>query len=390
MVTMHFDSTRSNQQMLEEAAEWLVNQREGLIDAAGQQAFTAWLRRSPEHIQAYLEVAAVWTDVGSMASKEDIDIAELVAFGRSDDNVVPLGTGGTSPSINDAPADARRVVATQEQPEFTAAPRTLRTLRSRWLPIAACVVLVGVATGIWREVHQGLYSTDIGEQRSIALPDGSTIALNARSAVRVRYDKQLRRVELLSGQCLFKVAPSSTRPFVVTSGDLGVRALGTQFDIDLRRSGATVTVVEGKVAVSPISRATSPAAGNIPLTTIADHRTPSSEDLPSDVLVAAGQQVVVQPEAQISAAQPRPADTTSVTAWTQRQVVFESTSLADVIDEFNRYNTRQIVIADPRIETLRVSGVFSLSEQGLLLRFLREQVGLHVNEASDSIHISKK
>jgi len=53
------------------------------------------------------------------------------------------------------------------------------------------------------------YTTQVGEQRSIALPDGSLIELNARSSVRVRFTSNERAVELLEGQALFRVAKGS-------------------------------------------------------------------------------------------------------------------------------------------------------------------------------------
>ncbi len=89
----------------------------------------------------------------------------------------------------------------------------------------------------------------IGEQRSIALADGSTLELNSRSKVRVRYSEHERALELLEGQALFRVAKDTSRPFIVSCDGTRVRAVGTQFDVNKKRGGTVVTVVEGQVSV---------------------------------------------------------------------------------------------------------------------------------------------
>ena len=93
------------------------------------------------------------------------------------------------------------------------------------------------------------YSTAIGEQRSFTLADGSTIELSPRSRVRVRLSDRERDIQLLDGQAFFTVTKDVNRPFVVAVDQARVRAVGTQFDVNKRRSGTTVTVLEGRVAV---------------------------------------------------------------------------------------------------------------------------------------------
>jgi transmembrane sensor len=79
----------------------------------------------------------------------------------------------------------------------------------------------------------------------------------------------------------------------------------------------------------------------------------------------------------------------SATAWTQRRLVFESASLADVADEFNRYNDRQLIVGDRRLETFHVSGVFSSTDPASLIRFLRARPELRIIETESQIRIEK-
>jgi len=70
--------------------------------------------------------------------------------------------------------------------------------------------------------------------------------------------------------------------------------------------------------------------------------------------------------------------------------VFDSSPLAEVAEEFNRYNTRQLVIENPQLADFHVSGVFSSVDPTLLLRFLRTQPDLVVEETDREIRISRK
>ena len=63
-----------------------------------------------------------------------------------------------------------------------------------------------------------IYSTAIGEQKPVALADGSTVLLNTDSSIQVEYGTALREVHLLQGEAYFKVAHNRDRPFLVYAG----------------------------------------------------------------------------------------------------------------------------------------------------------------------------
>ena len=95
------------------------------------------------------------------------------------------------------------------------------------------------------EVHM----TSLGEQRTLALEDGSLIHLNTQSEVRIAYTDTERRVDLIKGEALFDIETEPERPFKVNAGDTVAEALGTVFNVRLLRDSAVVSVVEGKVRV---------------------------------------------------------------------------------------------------------------------------------------------
>ena len=343
----HDTPIRLNGQISEEAAEWFIEFRTGDIDPAGRRAFDAWVRSSQEHLRAYLEIAAIWNEGGSLDARRALDVDALIALAV--ENVVPL--------------QVRR------QPQPQRSPRT-----SRPFAIAACVAVLAFATAtlFWVQSYRmPTYATDVGEQRSIRLPDGSTVELNSRSRVQVHFTETERAVALLEGQALFQVARNAARPFIVRSADTRVRAVGTRFDVYRKTSGTVVTVVEGKVAVLAEAAADGSGQGA------------SVHQVQAAVMLSAGEQLTVTAQ---TVPQPTRVNVTAATAWTQRQLVLESAPLAEVAEEFNRYSARKLVVEDSAAEQLRLSGVFA-TDPDFLIRYLRARRDITVRETDTEIRI---
>lgn len=340
-----------NEQIQDEATEWFVRFCEQEVDGPSCHEFDAWLRRSPEHIRAYLDISALWDAAGSMTRNRRIDIEAMVRRARAESNVVVLDQSGNSKAgaIHKPRARGLRVA------------------------IAAAVLLFCLACGAtlwWQQVRYPTYATRIGERRIITLSDGSTVELNARSRIKVRFTQTTRAVELVEGQALFRVARIPSRAFVVASGTTQVRAVGTQFDVYRKSTGTVVTVVEGKVAVS----APEPSG-------TATTQTPTS----GAVLLSAGEQVIISAHALSVPTQTNPSLST---AWTQGNLVFDSTPLSEVIQEFARYNARPLFVDDPKLLGLHISGTFPTTDSTQLVNFLAQRFGLVVHDTDDGIHLN--
>jgi transmembrane sensor len=243
---------------------------------------------------------------------------------------------------------------------------------------AIAALLAAVCLGAYFYIQRNTYTTSLGEQRSLLLSDGSTVDLNAQTRVRVSLAEDERRVDLVSGEALFRVAKDRTRPFIVVANGTQIRAVGTQFDVTHRKRGLTVTVVEGTVAVS----STPPQLA------------PGTSVIPREILLGAGQKMTLSSVATAThairlAPRPQPADVDVATAWTRRRLIFDSTPLDEVADEFNRNNARPLVIEGDGLEDFHISGAFSSTDLQPLLRFLRAQAGIRVIENDDKIVISR-
>ena len=83
-------------------------------------------------------------------------------------------------------------------------------------------------------------------------------------------------------------------------------------------------------------------------------------------------------------------DVTASTAWTQNRLVFDDTPLREVADEFNRYNTRRLVIIDAELQRVGISGRYSSTDPAGLIDFLHAQPVLDVVETPDEIRVSRR
>jgi transmembrane sensor len=209
-----------------------------------------------------------------------------------------------------------------------------------------------------------VHRTDYGEQRSIALSDGSIVTLNTRSQVAVRLDEGTRRVELVSGEAMFHVIADSRRPFVVETGAVELSVLGTRFSVYRKPDSIRLAVVEGIVRAAPREKPGEP------------------------VLVRAGEGAVATPDGVIR--RNDGIDVQKAIAWTERRLIFDDVPLEDVVSEFNRYNRRPLIVQDPELAERKITSVFFANDVSALIAFLELEPDVEVDHGADAIRIRSK
>ncbi|PIB95642.1 FecR domain-containing protein [Caulobacter sp. X] len=182
------------------------------------------------------------------------------------------------------------------------------------------------------------YDTALGEIRRVPMSDGSVAAINTDSALEVDMRPRLRAVKLERGEAWFAVAKDPDRPFVVESGPVRVRAVGTAFSVRKREGGSDVLVTEGVVEVW----------------------TQDGKGAPRRV--AAGQRLFAENDGGVATSPRADADLGRQLAWRDGQIVLDGQTLAEAAAEFNRYNDRKIVVADPRLADERFVGWFRTND----------------------------
>ncbi len=317
-------NTKASPRAAAEAAAWVARLQGDARVAQTDAAFQDWLRSDPSHEEAFERATDIWSIIpGAMLTADDRPTAA-----------------------------ARRRIA--RPPAFAA----------RQLALAASLLLVFVVGATLWLARAPTYTTAIGEQKVTTLTDGSRIALNTDSSVRVRYQPGERRVDLDYGEAMFEVAHNTARPFIVHAGPKLVRAVGTSFIVRRTGDDVVVTLIQGKIQVkdtrSVTGRTTSPTVM-----------------LPGDRLTSTGDAPAKLDE--------QPADI--ATAWRRGQAMFSDMPLAAAAADLNRYGGPPLVIDDPKVGALRVSGVFATNDPQEFAQAVAALHNLRVEKSGDGLHL---
>ena len=290
------------------AAYFIVRRAEGMT-AHEQQLLADWLARDEAHRRVFESADQAWQ---SLAEPEG---DEVLAAMRAH-----------------ALAPPRRAIAAW-RPAAAAAAVLLLAVGAALIfipsinPSAPGSQQRGAASGTAIS-----YASARGEVKDLRLPDGSNMTLDADSAAIGRFSADSRHVLLQRGRAFFQIVKDRSQPFAVTAADRSIVAVGTRFDVNLTTDGLTVTLLEGRVEIASLDRARAP------------------------VMLEPGQQYVER----LGNATIRTIGTAGedATSWRTGLLIFDDQPLAEAAAEMNRYSRDQIVISDPAVAALTVSGRF--------------------------------
>ena len=316
----------------EVAAGWFLRRREAGWRPEDDAALHAWLDAAPAHRESFERIAEAWEAAGQAAASDGV----------------------------------RRMRA-----EALAAPPERQALhRAPWARVAAVLAVVVLGVGAaWLTLRgqeraavsaEQVYRTAVGERATVTLADGSSVLLNTASEVRIDYTPSGRNLVLASGEAWFDVAKDPGRPFVVTAGAHRVTAVGTSFDVRLESSGLRVAVSEGRVAVDTSQRRL-------------------SEVKAGERMDISGDTAVIRPNAGPVAGD-----------WRDGRIEFASVSLAEAAAEMNRYRRTPIVLTDPAVGRLRVSGVFYAGDNSGFLDALPLTHPVSVHATAQEVRIAPR
>ncbi|AJY40185.1 FecR family protein [Burkholderia humptydooensis] len=196
--------------------------------------------------------------------------------------------------------------------------------------------------------------TAVGERRTIALADGTTVVLDTDTAIDIRFDDTTRGVRLLRGEIMVTsghdAARAVARPLVIATAHGDVRPVGTRFSVRERGDATRVDVFDGAVRIAPLR-----AAGEPPL-------------------ISAGQRADFTRDA---LAGPPRAIGGDAGAWADGILVASNLRLADLLAEVERYRPGR-VRCGAAVANLRVSGTYPLDDTDRILDTLRETLPVDV------------
>ncbi|MDW2980636.1 FecR domain-containing protein [Rhodanobacter sp. KK11] len=359
----------SSREIEHAAAAWLARRDAGDWSERDQQQLDAWLDASVGHRVAFVRLDAAWRQSD-----------RLKALGAGVPAGVVPARGSWAPSPFGAPHD-HAGESHHPRPghiQVDASRRIARRHRGqrrslfRHLATAAMLALLVSLALVWRHygaVEQVSYRTAIGDLQEVPLADGSIATLSSDSRLVVTLSRGERHVDLQQGEAFFAVAKDPSRPFVVSAGGRRVTAVGTRFAVRRDAADLRVVVTEGLVRLESDRR---PNGLRQPATLLPAGSVALASD--TGVVVHAGS--VQRAEEYLS--------------WRSGFVNFHDTPLAAAAAEFNRYNTRKIVIGDASVGTMRVGGNFRWSNVDAFVRLLAQGFPIQARQQGDSIVLTRR
>ncbi|WP_460131290.1 FecR family protein [Pseudomonas sp. S1_E04] len=287
--------------------------------SSGDQAtFSRWLRADPAHAEAYAQAQVLW------------ELSEVPARQLADEEALAL------------------------QGYLNALDTPKRSRGLRWtgaLAMAAGLLLMvsmgaGWQPSRWVDDFGADYVTAPGQVKSVTLADQSQVTLDADSAIAVDFSHGERHIQLRRGAVFFSVTHTG-EPFVVQAGGGEARVLGTQFEVRLQPAGAQVTVLSGRVGVTPSKQ---------------------------------GQQHILTADQQVAYADgvaepPHTVDSASRLAWREGWLNYYKAPLADVLNDLGRYFPGRILLLNDEMGARRVSGSFPSNDPQAVLNALQAVLG---------------
>ncbi|CRM46370.1 MULTISPECIES: FecR family protein [Pseudomonas] len=295
-----------------QAASWFARNRNDM-GRADRKAFAAW-QAEPAHARAYAEFEQLWAD-----------LAQLQQLNK------PATLPKRKPSV--------------------------------WRPalaVAAALLCAVLAThiGAPRELYHTQVTAHAKGMRTLNLPDGSTLYVNANTRVRVDFTAHQRIVHLDKGQLYIEVAADKERPLFVQAGEASVRVVGTGFDVRRSQQQLVISVAHGQVAFEP--------------------------DAKSPVTLLGAQQRATYRYANGSLQQ-QTLPFEEVADWRSGHLSFRNRELASLIDELSLYRPQAPLQVSNAVAHLKVSGNLDVNDPDALLNALPALLPVKTVASADGI-----
>ncbi|WP_313054871.1 FecR family protein [Pseudomonas lopnurensis] len=304
-------------QLQREAQQWLVRLTSGRATTSDAANFRHWCARSEAHAQAFTQARQLWQALGSAAQQLEPFHVPSTGHPLHEANMAPRRRFGRRAFLTGAVAASAAFVFLTPS-------------------------LFGEITGLTADYH-----TSVGEQRSVMLANDVLLELNTQTRINRRvFDDGSQGIELLAGE----IEVRTQVPFKMRAGTGWISSDSGRFVVRATGPEVLVTCVGGHLSL--------------------DHR---------------GQSLRLDSDQQLSYSErehspPRVVDTTVVTAWRQRLLIFDGETLAHVIDELNRYRSGVILLMNQDLGQRRVQARFRLDQLSDVAALIRDAYGAQVTE----------
>jgi len=327
------------------ASEWMIRSEGGNFTDNERAEMERWLA-DPRHKITFLRIREAWRRASRMRSARPLD-------------------GNVDPDLLkdlsfDGPSDTNK----SGWPFRVAAGAALSLI----------IYLIGLAGWITLSPSDWIkYTTSIGGYENINLADGSAVQLNTDSEIRARLTAHTREIQLVRGEALFKVVNDRHRPLTIKAANVAVHINQVNdtaaLVVRLRAPSAVdVSVTSGSVVLEPVERLIDAVwrQTSVPPSTIVE-----------------GDMASIRPEG-VHLTRVGLEELNRKLSWTAGLLSFQGETLAEVTDEFNRYNRKHLIVTDPAIASRRIGGAFQATDPDSFVSALRKGFGVRAQELRES------
>jgi transmembrane sensor len=259
--------------------------------------------------------------------------------------------------------------------------RTLQASSVSRILMAASAVLASTILGWWGLRQSSgtvtrAYETDVGQQKTVLLSDGSSIQLNTDTRVEVVYSRNSRKIRLMRGEALFAAASEPNRVFEVHIAESVVRAVGTAFDVYVEGQKVEVVVTSGVVEVLDGKSTPETAAGEA-------GRAP--EGFTNSTRLKAGEVADFNSgSGLVKVRQLAESELRRRLAWRGGYLEFSGEALSEVVAIFNRYSAVKLEIGDPKLASIAIGGRFQIGNLDAAVELLSKTFGFRARRVGDT------
>ncbi len=243
-------------------------------------------------------------------------------------------------------------------------PAIRRRLPLRWMAAAGITLLAGIGAVLYYisgvPAHQAVAETAYGvSKKEVQLPDGTRVVLNAGS--KLSYDSAAlakgERIVTLTGEGFFDVKASAEHPFIIKTGKVDVRVLGTTFNLKAYPNDNRVEtyLISGKVEIAYTSKGENTAVRLQPLERLVINLPAAEEAAARDAEPAIATTALLQ-KTRVEPAGPAAAP---VPAWMQGRLEFENVTFGQLINELERWYNVKIELKNDKLKEEIFTGAFN-------------------------------
>jgi ferric-dicitrate binding protein FerR (iron transport regulator) len=315
---------------------------------------------------------------GEATPEEQLELSQhLLAFPADLDLVkqidaywelpMPASTAPTTDETTEAWNNIRNKIGAQQPP--VALPGSVSKVR-RMIKYASAIAAIFIlaAGGIWlfntlhsiTPAQKNTVSTRNGSRSKIELPDGTQVWLNVGSRIKYdeNYGKESRELTL-TGEAYFDVAHDANKPFILHTGKMNIKVLGTAFNVKAYPGDANTeaALIRGSIEVTfpgrPQEKLILKPNDKI---SIANKETNKAED----TVGLTHTNNKEEPAIMVSSIQYEPADSAIIeTAWVNNKLIFRGKTFEELSRDIERWFNVTVQVQDTAILSKRFTGTIS-------------------------------